>query len=75
MAPTISEKGEPGKEAASCGKLLLVLPTELLGVNSIPFQSNYFSEKKVNSLSRVGLFATPWTLPYQAPPSMGFSRQ
>ena len=30
---------------------------------------------KVKSLSRVGLFATPWTAAYQAPPSMGFSRQ
>ena len=30
---------------------------------------------KVNSLSRVRLFATPWTIAYQAPPSMGFSRQ
>ena len=27
------------------------------------------------SLSRVQLFATPWTVAYQAPPSMGFSRQ
>ena len=26
-------------------------------------------------LSRVRLFATPWTVTYQAPPSMGFSRQ
>ena len=30
---------------------------------------------KVKSLSRVWLSATPWTAPYQAPPSMGFSRQ
>ena len=30
---------------------------------------------KVNSLSRVLLFATPWTVAHQAPPSMGFSRQ
>ena len=30
---------------------------------------------EVKSLSRVRLFATPWTVPYQAPPSMGFSRQ
>jgi len=29
----------------------------------------------VNTLSRVRLFATPWTTAYQAPPSMGFSRQ
>ena len=30
---------------------------------------------KENLLSRVRLFATPWTVAYQAPPSMGFSRQ
>ena len=30
---------------------------------------------KVKSLSPVRLFATPWTVAYQAPPSMGFSRQ
>ena len=30
---------------------------------------------KVKSLSCVQLFATPWTVAYQAPPSMGFPRQ
>ena len=30
---------------------------------------------KVKSLGRVRLLATPWTVAYQAPPSMGFSRQ
>ena len=30
---------------------------------------------KVKLLSRVRLFTTPWTAAYQAPPSMGFSRQ
>ena len=38
-----------------------------------------FSKKlklfKVKLLSRVQLFATPWTVAHQAPPSMGFSRQ
>ena len=29
---------------------------------------------KVKLLSRVQLFETPWTVAYQAPPSMGFSR-
>ena len=29
----------------------------------------------MKSLSRVLLFATLWTVAYQAPPSMGFSRQ
>ena len=30
---------------------------------------------KMKSLSRVRLFATPCTVAYQAPPSMGFSKQ
>ena len=30
---------------------------------------------KMKSLCRVRLFATPWTIAHQAPPSMGFSRQ
>ena len=30
---------------------------------------------EVKSLSYFQLFATPWTVAYQAPPSMGFSRQ
>ena len=30
---------------------------------------------EVKLLSHVRIFATPWTVVYQAPPSMGFSRQ
>ena len=33
------------------------------------------SKVKVKSLSRVQLFATAWTVAYQAPLSMGLSRQ
>ena len=29
----------------------------------------------MKSLRRVQLLVTPWTVAYQAPPSMGFSRQ
>ena len=29
----------------------------------------------MKSLSHVRVFATPWTVAYQAPPSVGFSRQ
>ena len=32
-------------------------------------------QSEVKVLSRVRLFATPWTVAYQAPPSMEFSRQ
>ena len=40
------------------------------------FSSSSLPEKvKVKSLSHVWLFATPWTVAYHAPPSMGFSRQ
>ena len=39
------------------------------------FTSKYIVKVKVKSLSRVQLFVTPWTPAYQAPPSMGFSRQ
>ena len=33
------------------------------------------TEVKVKSLSRVRLLGTPWTAAYQAPQSMGLSRQ
>ena len=37
---------------------------------------NWYKLKvKLKSLSPVRLFATPWTVAYQAPPSVGFSRQ
>ena len=41
-------------------------------------QRNYFVLSQVSGvklLSRVWLFATPWTVAYQVPLSMGFSRQ
>ena len=41
----------------------------------ISFSNAWKWTVKVKSLSRVRLFATPWTAAYQAPLSMGFSRQ
>ena len=41
----------------------------------ISFSSAWKWKVKVKLLSRVGCLATPWTAAYQAPPSMGFSRQ
>ena len=38
-------------------------------------QGKPFLHGEVNSLSRVRLFATPWTVAYEASQSMGFSRQ
>ena len=34
-----------------------------------------YTSEPVKLLSRVWLFATPWTIAYQSPPSMEFSRQ
>ena len=42
---------------------------------SFPMQETKFNWSEVKSLSRVQLFATPWTVAHQAPPSMEFSRQ
>ena len=42
---------------------------------AISFSSAWKWKVNVKSLSRVRLLATPWTAAYQAPPSMGFSRQ
>ena len=42
---------------------------------AISFSNSWEWKEKVKSLSHVRLFATPWTAAYQAPPSMGFSRQ
>ena len=42
---------------------------------AISFSSTRKWKVKVKSLSPVRLFKTPWTVTYQAPPSMGFSRQ
>ena len=35
----------------------------------------YTERKEVQSFSRDRLFATPWNVAYQPPPSMGFSKQ
>ena len=42
---------------------------------AISFSNAWKWKVKVKSLSRVQLLATPWTAAYQAPLSMGFSRQ
>ena len=42
---------------------------------AISFSNAWKWKGKVKLLSRVRLFATPWTAAYQAPLSMGFSRQ
>ena len=52
-----------------------ILQARTLEWVAISFSNAWKWKVKVKSRSRVQLFATPWTAAYQAPPSMGFSRQ
>ena len=52
-----------------------ILQARTLEWVAIAFSNAWKWKVKVKSLSHVWLLATPWTAAYQAPPSMGFSRQ
>ena len=52
-----------------------ILQARTLERVAISFSNAWKWKVKVKSLSRVRFLATPWTAAYQAPPSMGFSRQ
>ena len=52
-----------------------ILQARTLEWVAITFSNAWKWEVKVKSLSCVQLLATPWIAAYQAPPSMGFSRQ
>ena len=52
-----------------------ILQARTLDWVAIFFSNTWKWKVKVKSLSHVWLFATPWTVAYQAPLSLGFSRQ
>ena len=52
-----------------------ILQARTLEWVAISFSNAWKWKVKVKSLSGVWLLATPWTAAYQAPPSMGFSKQ
>ena len=52
-----------------------ILQARTLEWVAISFSNAWKWKVKVKSFSRVRLCVTPWTAAYQAPPSMGFSRQ
>ena len=52
-----------------------ILQARTLEWLGISFSTTWKWKVKLNSLSCVRLLLTPWTAAYQAPPSMGFSRQ
>ena len=53
----------------------VILQARTMEQVAISFPNAWKWKVKVKSLSRVRLFATPWTAANQAPPSLGFSRQ
>ena len=52
-----------------------ILQARTLEWVAISFSNPWKCKVKGKSLSHVRLLATPWTAAYQAPPTMGFSRQ
>ena len=52
-----------------------ILQARTLEWVAISFSNAWKWKVKVKSVSRVWPLETPWTVAYQAPPSMGFSRQ
>ena len=52
-----------------------ILQARILEWVAISFSNAWKWKAKVKSLSHVQLLTTPWTTAYQAPPSIGFSRQ
>ena len=80
---TIKKTAAAAKSLQSCPTLCNpidssppgILQARTLEWVAISFSNAWKWKVKVKSLSRLWLLATPWTAAYQAPPSMGFSRQ
>ena len=66
---------DPIDGSPPCSAVPGILQARTLEWVAIPFSNAWKWKVNVKSLSRVRLLATPWTAVYQAPLSMGFSRQ
>ena len=75
-APGCARHAERGQAFPNwCEKSTHVLSAGSVESSDVRKASSSLTARKMKSLSRVRLFVTPWTVAYQAPPSMGFSRQ
>ena len=70
--PTLSDPRDGSPSGSSFPGILQARTLEWVAIS---FSNAWKWTVKVKSLSRVRLFTTPRTAAYQAPPSMGFSRQ
>ena len=75
MASVVSDSVRPHRRQPTRLSVPGILQARILEWVAISFSNAWKWKVKVKSLSRVRLLATPWTAVYQAPPSMGFSRQ
>ena len=72
LCPTMCHPIESSLPGATLSGILQARTLEWVAIS---FSNTWKWKVKVKSLSCVWLFATPWTAAYQAPLSMGFSRQ
>ena len=72
LCPTLWDPIEGSPPGSPIPRILQARTLEWVAIS---FSNESKWKVKVKSLNRVRLLATPWTAAYQAPPSMGFSRQ
>ena len=70
--PTLRDPTDDSPPGSSVHGILQARTLEWIAIS---FSNAWKWKVKVKLLSRVQLFATPWTAAYQAPPSMRFPRQ
>ena len=75
VASVVSDSVRPHRRQPTRPPVPGILQARTLEWVAISSSNPWKWKVKVKSLSRVQLLATPWTAAYQAPPSMGFSRQ
>ena len=72
LCPTLCDPIDGSPRGSPVPRILQARTLEWVAIS---FSNTWKWKVKVKLLSRVWLFATPWTAAYQAPLSMGFSRQ
>ena len=77
LGPSVELKDKESKAPGDAQRSWLVKKNKGMMTLWLRSQSTHIHihVSEVKSLSCVRLFATPWTVAHQAPPSMGFSRQ
>ena len=75
MSQFFTSGGQSIKVSASASVLPKVSIVNVSTISTVNVIRKRTNKNKMKSLRRVQLFVTLWTVAYQAPPSMGFSRQ